>query len=180
MKRLKLIFLLLLAGIVAAQLLFWSKNDYIRVITETIMPKPALRYGSDEELLAYIVSQKERELRWGGDADLLIFGILNTAPKKSIDMEDLFGPADIEANGHFIDIYGKNLRLGERTEKIREEELSSGFDIGRRGLVFKLVIPTGKRVVNIMEFGVEPDQTEEIEKMNLTPKANIQVVIPIN
>jgi hypothetical protein len=56
----------------------------------------------------------------------------------------------------------------------------SGFDIGREGAVIKLVIPSSNRLLGVVELGVEPDQTEDLEKINLTPKARFQIVIPFN
>jgi len=56
----------------------------------------------------------------------------------------------------------------------------SGFDINRQGAVFKLVIPSEKKILHIMELGVEPDQTENLENINLSPKARFQIVIPFN
>jgi len=63
----------------------------------------------------------------------------------------------------------------------KENILRSGMVFGKKGLAYKFVLPVrDRRIINIMEIGVEPDQIEDINNINISPKAQFQIVIPLD
>lgn len=181
MRGLQWFALLLFAGLVLFALLFRYQDHFTRITTEWITPE-APHYFTDPDVLAYILSFRtfRRPL---GAIDYLIFAPLQARLElqqelRRINVRKLLESA-LPDDTLPSDIYGGGLKEESEPIRIPESPLESGFDIGREGAVYKLVIPTKKRVIPVMEFGVEPDQTEDLEKMNLSPKAKFEVIVPL-
>ncbi len=182
MHRLQWSTLLLLAGLIAAALWFRYEEDFTRIISRPVMPE-APRYFTDPDVLAYLLSYRTYR-RPLGAIDYLIFAPLQARltlqeELKKINIRRLL-ESDVPGKTLPLDIYGITQKTPDTPLRLsEEEELKSGFDIGREGAVYKLVIPGTKRIIPVMELGVEPDQTEDLEKMNLTPKAKFEVIVPL-
>ena len=97
---------------------------------------------------------------------------------RHIDIRTLL-ESDVPEERPVLNLYKITLPKENGSLQHPQEELKSGFDIGREGLVYKVVIPTDSKIVNIMGVGVEPDQTENLENITLSPKATFEVVIPL-
>lgn len=65
--------------------------------------------------------------------------------------------------------------------KKENDELKSGIAFGKTGISYNLVIPLAdNKVINILKIGVEPNQVEDIRKTTVSPKAQIEVVVPLD
>jgi hypothetical protein len=175
--------LLLLAGLILFTLLIRYKDDFTRITTEWITPEKAPRYFTDPGVLRYILSFRNYRPPLN-DVDYFIFAPLQARlylqeELKRVNIRKLL-ESDVPGEPPVLDIYGGAVPARDEPIRLPEEPLKSGFDIGREGAVYKLVIPGTKRLIPVMELGVEPDQTEDLEKMNLTPKAKLQVIVPLN
>jgi len=172
--------LLLLAGMILFALFSRFRNDFTKITTEWVTPEAPATF-TDPLVLNYILAFRSYH-RPLSSIDYLIFAPLQARLQlqdelKRVNVRQLL-ESDLPEETLPIDIY--NIAAPKKSEPIRlpETPLKSGFDIGREGAVYKLVIPT-KKIIPVMEFGLEPDQTEDLEKMNLTPKAKLQVIVPL-
>lgn len=182
MRTLQWLTLLLLAALILASLLVRYKDDFTRITTEWVTPEVAAPTFSDPDVLRYILAflNYRRPLH---EIDYFIFAPLQARLQlqdelRRINIRKLL-ESDVPEKSVPLDIYGVALPQQEESIRLHDTPLKSGFDIGKEGAVFKLVIPTEKRIIPVMEFGVEPDQTEDLEKMNLSPKAKFEIIVPL-
>ena len=179
MRNIQWFSLILLTGLILFSLFTRYKEHFTRISTEWITPGPA--FFTDPDVLDYILAYRTYQ-RPLDSIDYFIFAPLQARMQLQGELRQLnvrqLLESDVPEETIPLDIY--NIASPKNIEPIRipESPLKSGFDIGREGAVYKLVIPT-KRVIPVMEFGVEPDQTQDLEKMNLTPKAKLQVIVPL-
>ena len=172
--------------VVLALLIFalaWHFKDDVTRITATWTAKEAeYPYFTAPDVLRYILSFRTQR-RPLNDIDYFIFAPLQARMAmrnelRHIDIRTLL-ESDVPEERPVLNLYKITLPKENGSLQHPQEELKSGFDIGREGLVYKVVIPTDSKIVNIMGVGVEPDQTENLENITLSPKATFEVVIPL-
>lgn len=174
--------MLLFSGLLIFAVIWHFRDDVTRITATWTAKKAERPYFTDPDILNYILSFRTQK-RPLNDIDYFIFAPLQARMAmqnelRHIDIRTLLD-SDVPGERPAINLYKITLPKENGSLQRSQEELKSGFDIGREGVVYKLVIPTDSKVVNIMGVGVEPDQTEDLENITLSPKATFEVVIPL-
>lgn len=182
MQKLKWPVLLLLSGLLIFALAWHFRDDVTRITATWTAKQVEHLYFTDPDVLRYILSFRTRK-RPLNDTDYFIFAPLQAHMAmqnelERIDIRTLL-ESDVGGESPAINLYDIILPKRNGSLRLSQRELKSGFDIGREGVVYKLVIPTDSKIVNIMGLGIEPDQTEDLENITLSPKATFEIVIPL-